>query len=351
MKTIIGISHPKQVYMFKNLYFELKKEGHEVLVIVVDKEISIKLLVELGIDYVKIGMNKRKLFSKMLSIIPTTLRTLKLARKFGADLFVGQALPYLALTSFIMRKKFIIFEDTENAVIPHLVANPFADSIVTPSFFTKDFGKKQITINGSFELAYLRSNWFLPDIKVLEKLGLQLGEKFSILRFVGWTANHDIGHNGLTRENKIKAVELFSHYGKVFITSECELPQELEQFKLKINPSDAHSLMYYASLLYGESASMAAEASYLGTPSIFIDNLGRGYTDELSKFGLLFHFSESMPDQAMSIEKGVEILNDTEVDWKGKLSKLVEDKIDVAQFMNWFVMNYPNSKKEMLDKQ
>jgi predicted glycosyltransferase len=350
MKIIIGISHPKQVYMFKNLYFELKKEGHEVLVIVVDKEISIKLLVELGIDYVKIGVNKSKLLSKMLSIIPTTIRTLNLARKFGADIFVGQALPYLALTSFIMRRKFIIFEDTEHAIFPHLVANPFADSIVTPSFFTKDFGKKQITINGSFELAYLRSNWFSPDVKVLEKLGLVFGEKFTILRFVGWTANHDIGHNGLTKENKLKAVELFSRYGKVFITSECDLPQELEQFRLKINPSDAHSLMYYASLLYGESASMAAEASYLGTPSIYIDNIGRGYTDELSRYGLLFHFTESEFDQTLSIEKGVEILQSAKEDWRNKLSNLIEEKIDVAQFMNWFIMNYPNSKKMMLDK-
>ena len=350
MKVMVGISHPKQVYMFKNLFFKLKEEGEEVLVVVVDKEISTVLLSELGIEFIKIGENKSKLLYKMISIIPATWKTFVLSLKFRPDIFVGQALPYLAFTSFLLRKPFIIFEDTENAIIPHLVANPFSSSIITPSFFKKDFGKKQITINGSFELAYLRENWFKPNEGVLKVLGLSLGEKYTIVRFVGWTANHDIGHSGISSVNKIKAVKEFLNYGKVFISSESELPSELDKYRINIHPSDMHSIMYYSSLVYGESASMAAEASYLGTPSIFIDNVGRGYTDELSKFDLLYHFTESIKDQEESIWKANEILSTKDkLRWVKNAKILISDKIDVGSFMNWFIINYPDSKKVMND--
>ena len=36
------------------------------------------------------------------------------------------------------KKKQYFTQDTENAIIPHLVANPFSSSIITPSFFKKD---------------------------------------------------------------------------------------------------------------------------------------------------------------------------------------------------------------------
>ena len=75
-------------------------------------------------------------------------------------------------------------------------------------------------------------------------------------------------------------------FGKVIISSEIKLPKEIELYKVNIKPSEMHNLMYYANLVYGESATMAAEAAYLGTPSIYIDNVGRGYTDESRKFDL-----------------------------------------------------------------
>jgi predicted glycosyltransferase len=108
--------------------------------------------------------------------------------------------------------------------------------------------------------------------------------------------------------------------------------------------------MSYASLVFGESASMAAEASYLGTPSIFIDNVGRGYTDELSKFDLLYHFTESSVDQEKSIEKAKEILLSKDKQrWILNAEKLSHDKIDVGSFINWFVKEYPRSKKIMFE--
>jgi hypothetical protein len=60
-----------------------------------------------------------------------------------------------------------------------------------------------------------------------------------------------------------------------------------------------HSVPGGASLLFGESSSMAAEAAVLGVPAIFIDNSGRGYTRELEReHGLIFNFSEDDPGKS-----------------------------------------------------
>ena len=46
------------------------------------------------------------------------------------------------------------------------------------------------------------------------------------------------------------------------------------------------------------------EAAVLGTPSIYIDDKGRGYTDEQeSEYKMVFNFSESERDQIRSISK------------------------------------------------
>ena len=129
----------------------------------------------------------------------------------------------------------------------------------------------------------------------LSELNLKKGEKFTICRFVSWEANHDYGHSGLSTKNKITAVKEFSKYGKVFITSENELPEELKQYQIKLPPEKIHHAISFASLLYGESSTMASEAAVLGTPAIFIDDIGRGYTDEQeSNYEIVYNFTESI---------------------------------------------------------
>jgi predicted glycosyltransferase len=59
MKVLIGISHPKQVYMFKNLIYTLIKNGHEYFVVVNEKEITSALLEEMDISFKVIGTNKK----------------------------------------------------------------------------------------------------------------------------------------------------------------------------------------------------------------------------------------------------------------------------------------------------
>ena len=175
-------------------------------------------------------------------------------------------------------------------------------------------------------------------------------ENYIILRFVSWEASHDIGHTGLLLENKIKAVTEFSALGKVFISSEKQLPSELEKYKINIPPEKMHDAMAYASLLFGESATMATESAVLGVPAIYIDNNGRYYTRELEdKYGIVFNYTESESDQLKAIEKGLQILSQEPHSsrWKDARDRILKDKIDVTAFLIWFIENYPESLRIM----
>jgi hypothetical protein len=149
---------------------------------------------------------------------------------------------------------------------------------------------------------------------------------------------------------KNKAVKELSKYAKVFISSEGELPDDLKKYQIKIPPEKMHDALTFATLLYGESSTMASECACLGTPAIFHDNKGRGYTDEEGeKYGLVFNYSESIEDQNKSLKKAIELLNATNLkqEFQTRRKKMLADKIDVTAFMVWFIENYPESAKIM----
>jgi hypothetical protein len=95
---------------------------------------------------------------------------------------------------------------------------------------------------------------------------------------------------------------------------------------------------------------MASECACLGTPSIFLDNDGRGYTDEEEeRYGLVFNFSESLLDQTRSLEKAIDILNtpNREIEFQKRHQKMIDEKIDPTKFIAWFIEQYPMSHQEI----
>ena len=292
MIFFIDIGHPAHVHYFKNFIKQMKTEGHSFLITARDKEITHDLLDSYNIKYINRGKGGHGLMEKFFYMFKANLLIYKLAKKNKPNFFISFASPYAAQISSILRVPHLAFTDTEHAVLGNLAFVPFSRKIITPKCFKKDYGKKHIRFNSYMELCYLHPKYFTPNENIFEILNLSKGEKYIIMRFVSWGATHDIGHSGITLENKIKAVEEFSKYAKVFITSESELPEELKDYKINIPKDRMHDALAYASLLYGESATMASESAVLGTPAIFIDNSGRGYTDEQEEqYEIVFNFS------------------------------------------------------------
>lgn len=351
MKVFIDIGHPAHVHYFKNLIKRLQHHGHSVVVTSREKEMAHELLNESGIPFFNRGKGGEGIAGKALYIIKADAQLFKIAKKEKPDLFLSFASPYCAHVSSLMGKHHIVIDDTENATFGHMLYRPFSDCILTPDCFKKEFGKKQIRFPSYMELSYLHPNVFQPNDSIFDLLGIEKDATYVIVRFVGWNAAHDHGHKGLSLANKIKAVKTFVRYANVFISSEIKLSDEFKPYELNIPKHRIHDALAYASMFYGESATMASESAVLGVPAIYIDDQGRGYTDEQEvKYGLVFNYSESPEDQIKSIEMGEELLmQNGKIQWNHKRNKILKEKIDLTQFLEKFIINYPESRYNPID--
>ncbi|MBN2174677.1 MAG: DUF354 domain-containing protein [Bacteroidales bacterium] len=345
MKILIDIGHPAHVHLFKNFAKLMIGKGHSVLFTCRDKEFIIFLLNKYNFHFKCLGKHYRTNVLKVFGLLEFILKILYISFKFKPNFFLSHGSMYAAFCGWILKKPHISFEDTFNFEQIKLY-KPFTKVILTSTYFHPYLGKNNIKYPGYHELAYLHPNYFQPNRSILSELGISGNKPFFILRFVSWNATHDIGHQGISDSTKIILTKKLSNFGRVFISSEKQLSKELEPYRLSIDPDKIHDAIAFSSLLYGESATMAAEAAVLGVPAIYLDDNGRLYTNELEeKYGLVFNYSESKEDQELSIEKALELIkiNDVKEEWKLKKDRMIADKIDVTAFLVWFIEKFPNS--------
>ena len=167
-------------------------------------------------------------------------------KNFKPDMFISFASPYAGHVAFFLRKPHISFTDTEHAKLGIISFLPFTTIVITPKVFKIDLGEKHLKFNGYMEQCYLQEKYFSPSNKVLKQLRLKPEEKYVIIRLVSWNASHDIGHSGISRTVLEELINEIKKYSKIFISSESELPQELEKYKLQINPTEIHNVLYFS---------------------------------------------------------------------------------------------------------
>jgi uncharacterized protein len=343
MRVLIDINHPAHVHYFRNFSRIMTEKGHQILFVSRNKEMEHALLNLYGIPYINRGKGQNGKIGKFMYMLYANAKLIQISRNFKPDVYLNFLHPYPSQVASLLRKTSLVFSDTEHASLHHKLTVPFATKVFTPSCYRINLGEKHVRFNGYMELAYLHPRYFTPDPDIYRILGIAENEKYVIVRFVSWGAAHDFGHTGMSLNNKRKAIEAMSKYARVFITSEGKLPDDLERYRIKIPFHKMHDAIYYSSLLFGESATMASEAAVLGTPSIFMDNDGRGYTDEEeSKYGIVFNFTESEQDQQKAIEKALSILSNNESGriYKEIRQKLLAECIDTTGFMVEEVLKY-----------
>jgi predicted glycosyltransferase len=333
MRVLFDLQHPAHLHFFRHVIQRLENGGHRVLVTARDKDILVQLAEDYHIPLVLFGKARRGVFNLGKELLQRQRRLYRLIREFKPDLIMAVAGTFVSLPAKLRRVPTYIFYDTEHATVSNLLAYPFAKCIYIPECYRKKIRWNHRRYPGYHELAYLHPNYFKPDISVLEQVGVKPGELFTISRFVGWEAGHDIGMSGLTDQNKFRAVREFSAFGKVFITCEGKLLPELEKYRLNLELTKIHSLMAYASLIFGESATMTSEGAVLGVPGIYIDPVGRGYTDEQEhQYGIVFNFTHRQ--QIEAIQKGVSILSGYRREkWRAIGEQIVREKIDVSEMI------------------
>ena len=288
MTIVFDIGHPAHVHYFIFMIKQLQENNHRIIVFARDKECTHNLLNAYGIPFISRGKGSNSFIGKMIYILKTDLRFVFRLLPKKVDVFVGFASPYAAHASWILRKKSLTIDDTDRAHLSHKLYKPFTSIIATPQVFEKDLGPKQRRFDSFMELCYLHPSVFKPKTNAIQKVGLETEDRFVILRFVSWGANHDWGQLGLSLELKRKLIQVLLQHYKVFISSEGALPEEFIPYQLRIPPEDLHEVLSNASLYIGEGATMAAEAALLGVPAVYTNSLSAGTLKRLQKAGLLY---------------------------------------------------------------
>ncbi len=348
-KIIIDIGHPANVHLFKYIVRELNNIGWETLFTVTAKDVTVYLLDAYKLPYIILGRTQHNILMKLIYELWLLIKYIYLLYNIKPCIIISRGSIHSIVSSFFMGINHIVFSDTETAIYINNITKILVNTILTSDTYLYNYGKKQIRFPGYKELSYLHPNVFIPDESVLDILEVKKGEKYAIVRFVAWKATHDIGHSGISYENKIKLVNTLSKHLRVFISSEAELPEELKKFQINVPAEQMHNTLAFAQLFIGESGTMASESAVLGTPAIFINNNHFGCIDDQANYGLIFTYTESEGDQVAAIKKAEELAlkPNSKEEYLLKREKMLADKIDVSAFFIWFIENYPESVNEV----
>ena len=333
MTLLFDLNHPAHVHYFRNCISRLSKEGHNVVVVSRNKEIEHELLKSFDISFISRGRGADSFIGKVGYHIYAVSKLMNIIRRAKVDIVISFMHPYAAQAGWLTNTKSLVFSDTEIASLHHKLTIPFATEVHTPFTFTKELGRQHRRFPGFMETAYLHFNHFEPKKTILNTLGVESEEPYILFRFVSRKSLHDIGHSGVKTKQKIELVEELAKKHKVFISSELELPKQLQKYSLEINKKDIHQIIYFAKLVIGESATMAAESALLGTPVIYIDNEGRGYTDYLAeKYDIIHRVKESKKGLDLAILKAEEIMSGN-VDYKLVREKVLNESINTSDYI------------------
>lgn len=344
MKIAFLIHTPGQANFWRNPILTLQERGNNVMVIARDDGLIGQLLCNSGIKYKSYGVSGKTSKHKIAQLPQQFLKCFSFIRSFHPDIVLGTGIME-AHSAFLLRKPSIIFEDTE--ITPKLERIQWqvtASTIVTPSCFRRDFGRKHIRFEGYKEMAYLHPDYFKPDISIFDDLKIKRGTRYIVVRFNRLDAVHDIYQRGFKIPDRFKLVHELEKYAQVFISPEAPLPEGLEKYKIPISPNRIHHALYYAQLFVSDTGTTSVESGILGTPTVMYlttDVTIGNFTEMEQKYGLINAFSQTED----VIKRAVELIQqpDAKENWRQKRQKLLAEKIDVTRFLVDFIEDYPES--------
>jgi len=336
MKAMLSIDHPAWAHQFRQIVKMLNERGDEVLTLCVDKDGDKELLEKFGIPYVLSARSTGKnVFEKGLLFLGLCLEHSYRALKFKPDILIGRASPMMAVAAWVSRRPHIIYEDTEVSKFSLRICKRLTTKIITPRTFLTDLGKAQERLDTYKELFYLHPSVFTPDRQKLRDVGFNPDEDYILVRFVAWNASHDIGRRGLDDAGKIALVRKLEKYGRVYVSAEGQIPEELKPNLLQTPYELVHHVLAFAKLVYSEGATMASEAVVLGTHALYVNTIVSGSTrEQAERFHLLYNFNEGEDRYDRATQQAIELLETPDLVAIGrqKQEKLLSEKVDINHY-------------------
>lgn len=336
MNILIDICHPAHVHLFKNTINFLKLNNYNVIITVKDVPSAVYLLKKYDIKFIHLGDKSDSIVGKFKNQFYYNYKIFKIVTQSKIDLMLGSSIT-ITQVSAITGIPSILFDDDDDDVQPlmTILGHPFATWILSPNVLYRKRARKNVVYYSSYhELAYLHPNQFKPDTAVASKIGVNHNESYFLLRFNSFNAHHDMGEGGLSIETKRAIIKKLEPHGKIFITTEGQIDDEFEKYRIKIEPENIHSIIYFATMLIGDSQTMTSEAAVLGTPSIrcntFVNRIS--YLDEEEHiYRLTYGFHPY--EQEKIIDKIQEWLDtpNLKATWDIKRKAMLMNKVDSTE--------------------
>jgi hypothetical protein len=339
MKILFDLLHPAHFHLFKNAIAELRRTGHTVEIIARQKDCLPQLLDSTGWPYTLLP---RRGTAGLPTLALETLRAAALAAGKGLrqkiDIMAGTSVS-IGPAARLCGARACIFEEDDAAVIPLMVrfGYPFAHYIITPKWLDKEnHGRKHLTYPGFHELAYLHPKRFQPDPDIRRQLGIAENQRYFLIRLVALKAHHDVGQKGLSGEQARQIIRKLSEHGRVFISAEAGLSEDLKPYQLPIPPHRILDALAFADLLVSDSQTMSVEAAMLGTPSIRCNTfVGRlSVLNVLDRrYELTAGFLPSDFDNLMTLLDRWLHTPDLKAQWQIRRRRMLDECIDLTDWM------------------
>jgi len=331
--VLIDIGHPAHVHFFRRPAALLRQRGCELIVTSRQKEMATQLLDAFGIPHVPLSAMGSGALGLFKELCERDYRLLRMVSGWRPDVMVAIGGIFIAHAGLLGRARSLVFYDTENARLQNALTYPFASRVIVPRCYTAWTPRRRtLRYPGYHELSYLRPPHFSADRAIAVANGLSAERPTYFMRLVSWKASHDMGEQGLSWDAVRRVRAQLGAAAQVWISSEAELPGDLQPYAYAGDPAQIHHVMGHCAGLFGESATMASECAVLGVPAVYAAVTGRGYTDEQeTRYGLVRNV-RTLDTAAL----------DGAVDWllafgaddaRQRRQRLLDDTCDVADFV------------------
>lgn len=308
----------------------MKEKGHQISVMVKERENTTKLLDLYDIPFKIFGRTYPNRPSKAWGIIRNDINLIRQSKRFSPDITASIGGLYSVHAGACLGVPSIDFMDTEGAHLTNRLTFPFATVIATPDCYNAPVPRdKHLPYKGYHELAYLHPDYFTPDKKVLKLIDVDPGD-YIVLRFSSWDASHQEGEAAMTWQDKIELTRELAKHKRVLVDTEADLPLEIEKYRLKIPDNLYHHVLAFSSIYVGEGATAASEAGILGVPWIFVSKKTRCYLEDQSRrYGL----GKILKSKEATIKETNRMLQIDAGEYRRASKKLINEKIDVTSWM------------------
>jgi len=323
---------PAHVHMYKHAAARLRDEGHDVLVLARDYGCTVALLDHTDLPYRVYGSCDTTKGSLFRELPRHYVRLARETRRYDPDLVFGMG-SYAAHAGLVARSPVVLLVDSEPTSLDHALSRPFATAILTPHAFRKDLGENHYRFRGFKESAYLHPEVFSARDDVRERLGLDDGEPYALLRFNAFGSHHDVNQSGFGPADRRALVDALADDVAVLVSDESGEMQfdDVDARPFDLHPALLHDALAEASLLVADTQTMVTEAALLGTPAVrsnsFVGDDDMGNFVELERQGLVYNVAEF--DRVLELAE--DLLDDeSAAEWRRRHDDYVESLVNVT---------------------